>query len=31
MAYFSQKMILTKAWYKTYDDKILVIIKTFIT
>ena len=31
MAYYSQKMILAKNWYKTYNDKFLIIVKVFKT
>ena len=27
--YFFRKMILAKIWYKTYNDKLLVIIQTY--
>ena len=31
VAYYSQKMILAKAWYKTHDGKFLVIVEAFKT
>lgn len=31
VVFFSQRTILTKTWYKTYDQKLLVIVKSFKT
>ena len=29
IAFFSRKIILAKTWYKTYNDKLLAIVKIF--
>ena len=29
VAFFSRKMILVEIWYKTYDNKLLAIVKIF--
>ena len=31
VAYYFQKMILAKTWYKTYDNKLLAIVEAFKT
>ncbi len=31
VAFFSQKMILTETWYKTYNQKLLAIVEAFKT
>ena len=31
MAYFSRKMILAETWYKTHNNKLLVILEAFKT
>ena len=31
VAFYSQKMILAKTWYKTYNDELLAIIEAFKT
>ena len=31
MVFFSRKMILAKTWYKTYNNKLLAIIRAFKT